>query len=425
MSLSSLAAELRGTAPSVTPPGPTAAVPTDEVGPPRPAPRLLTSAPAANRFDEVYAAVELEMGRRPDDPTKAAAYGEVLRREVLQRMFREGRGVAGEPPRPTGVVALEEFAKRDLPEVRDRVDGLIPAVGLSAIIGAPKAGKSLLMLQVGLCVASGIRFFGRETDRCATLLVEEEGSLAHHQKRLERMRSGGVGRAPAARELYVAYREGYRIDTPTGIERLRRAILDTGAKLTLMGPLAQLAGLESENDAAIVNKVMRELNGLASETESCIVIAHHRRKPDKRAGAPGSATEYFDTIRGSSAFLAALDSGIGLYRDHGAETGWMYVINREAESGRYAYQFDVDTLQVFPTDPPDAAKLSRKRALALLAEHGELGYAKVRELTGVGENTARNVLTALEEDGLVERIRRERGRAVFMPSDAGWALVSA
>ncbi len=57
---------------------------------------------------------------------------------------------------------------KPLPNSCFLVDGLVPE-GVNMISGAPKVGKSWLMLDLALSIASGEPFLGQNTAKCGVL----------------------------------------------------------------------------------------------------------------------------------------------------------------------------------------------------------------------------------------------------------------
>jgi RecA-family ATPase len=61
-------------------------------------------------------------------------------------------------------ITARELYDMKLPPTRYVVDGLLPR-GLHVFAGPPKVGKSWLLLQLSLAVASGTSFWGLDTEQ--------------------------------------------------------------------------------------------------------------------------------------------------------------------------------------------------------------------------------------------------------------------
>lgn len=87
------------------------------------------------------------------------------------------------------VHALQPKTAKDLMETEivkpdEIVKGLLP-VGASILAGEPKCGKSFIVMQMVLAVASGMPFLGMETQKCRVLYCDLESPNWLHQQRLE------------------------------------------------------------------------------------------------------------------------------------------------------------------------------------------------------------------------------------------------
>ena len=161
------------------------------------------------------------------------------------------------PPRALKVWSARELMDAVFPEALDRIEGLLPTVGLAAVIGAEKTGKSLLMLQMGLCISAGLDFLGMPTVPCPALLIEEEGSEPGLQHRLWLQSKALHVSADTPLHLMVCQR--IRVDDPYDLAAIEREISTTGARVVLMGPLAQLSNVDDENKADGFNRIARTL----------------------------------------------------------------------------------------------------------------------------------------------------------------------
>ncbi len=98
--------------------------------------------------------------------------------------------VLAEPPRreiqPLSVVSGEDLADMRLEPIRFCVEGLLPE-GLSVLGGAPKAGKSWLVLDLGIRIARGDPLWELPTKKGDVLYLCLEDSLNRVQERLNRI----------------------------------------------------------------------------------------------------------------------------------------------------------------------------------------------------------------------------------------------
>jgi predicted ATP-dependent serine protease len=93
---------------------------------------------------------------------------------------------------------LSDLMNTDFPEPRWIVEGLLP-IGLSSLGGRPKAGKSLLSLQLGFAAASGKPFLGRRTTQTPVLYIALEDSP--NRMKFRNKRQGNLEDVPLTFEM--------------------------------------------------------------------------------------------------------------------------------------------------------------------------------------------------------------------------------
>jgi hypothetical protein len=291
------------------------------------------------------------------------------------------------------------------------IDRLLPATGLGLILAAEKTGKSLFALQMALSIAAGVPFLGRTVKQANVLLVEEEGSQRGFQKRLERqmLALALAGTDPPAHFLVRAQ---VRVDDATILDDLRAVIVRDNIRVLVVGPLSQIAQIEDENKAGEVNALCRTLNELATELRLAVVVIHHRRKGSAGQGAPKSISGFFESGRGSNALIAAMDVGIGLYREQEDGHAWLYALHRDAESFREYVAFDRDSLCFSESDQPAPTGTTPRGNVAQFLTPGRIVTpSEVAVALGISRNTAQTRLDELAASGEVTMdvgVRRRR-----------------
>lgn len=320
------------------------------------------------------------------------------------------------PRRHPEAVGFQSFLELEFPEARERVEGLLPAQGLALLLAAEKTGKSLLGLQLGMCVASGSPFLGRDTARCPVLLIEEEGTELEMQSRMSRQASA-LGLIDHSLELFTSVCPRYRLDDPVSLVDLEAEVLRTQARLVILGPLAQLAEVRDENASAEINAIVRTLVDVSRRHDALVVLVHHRRKDDRRLGPPTSVRAFFDSSRGSSALTGGIDAGIGLVRDPEAAEGRFYSMRRNGPSHSFGATLDFETLLFTSTEPVTPAQHPTLAAVeqAVLGADEPIARARVAKLVACSPTTARTRLDALVDDGRLCRQLGPRGVQLYGP----------
>lgn len=243
-------------------------------------------------------------------PTRPFATN-VLERMVNGHAPRKQDAAVGEDKdaRPSFVRASELLAESDDDDLQYVVDNMLAFGGTSIIAGRPKAGKSTLWLNLGLAVARGEPFLGRETCKGAVLYLALEGARGYWKAML---RALGVTKDD---DLYCCIGRA-----PEGaLQWLRDEIRKHHAALVIVDPLQRLLRVKDSNDYATGSNVMDSVIEL-TRLEACALSFIHHSGKTRHA-------EIVDEVMGTTAWAAGPDTVIVLRR-----TGEMRTV---ASEGRY------------------------------------------------------------------------------------------
>ena len=83
-------------------------------------------------------------------------------------------------------VSATDLQNTDFPPLRFIIEDLL-AAGLNILASPPKYGKSWMMMDLCIAVASGEKFLGFPTNRCECLYLSLEDSLRRLKNRLEKL----------------------------------------------------------------------------------------------------------------------------------------------------------------------------------------------------------------------------------------------
>lgn len=204
-------------------------------------------------------------------------------------------------------ISATDLMSRDFRPIQWAIDQLIPP-GLSVLAAPPKKGKSWLILQAALAVASGDLFLTMPTRKGPVLYCGLEDSPPRLQARMGLLL--GERRAPSDLSLSTVLPQldrgglDWLVDWIT-VHHPRMVILDTWSKIK---PRAEKGLNAYEADYAAIGP----LKALADRTETAIVLVHHLKK---HAGRDG--TEDVESLSGSMGLPGAADSLLFLKRDQG------------------------------------------------------------------------------------------------------------
>ena len=268
-----------------------------------------------------------------------------------------------------------ELLDTEFPDPRWAVPGLI-AEGLTLLAGAPKLGKSWLVLGLGLSTASGSPAFGKIDSAAGDVLYcALEDTPRRLKSRLVKMLQG----RPAPARLTIA----------TSLPQMPQAVelisewLDEhlDARLVIVDVLGKIRPPDGdrangyERDYAVIGQLKR----LADAHQVAIVIVTHTRKM--------GADDAFDTVAGSTGLTGAADTTLVLRRGRGDASAILHVTGRDVEESEYALTFE----------PLTGAWTLDGNALADAAARADT----LRATTGLGDTAARVIeLVSASVDGM-------------------------
>lgn len=315
------------------------------------------------------------------------------------------------------VYGVDDFLAMPIPTELWRVEGLLQAVGTGYFLGARKHGKSLALMQMAWCIASGTPFLGMKVQQAPVLLIEEEGGTGFYQRHMQRQHDElGLGKGLP---LYVSHRQKFRIDQPKSIQFLKDEIERTGAKVVLMGTMSKLARMKDSYKPEEWNNIGMTVNDIATDYGCMVDIALHTRKDT----LPKSVDDMTDNALGSTQIGGTVDSIIGLWRPTGQDEGVVFYLPRDDEAGQIGVRFN------YPLFERDDSLLATKKVKTASSVVDWLRNQKsfatvetVAEKASVSVSTAQRTLDELKANGdVVVRIGKGRGRAfeyLFKPVSA-------
>jgi hypothetical protein len=244
----------------------------------------------------------------PDLPEVEVPQEEVPRRRRGPRFECESRF----KPR-----TLKELA--DLPPPEWLIDGLLPEDGLVVLYGEPAVGKSFLALDWGLCVATGLAWFGREVKRGEVVYIYAEGVRGIRRRADAWRQEHRIDDAPHFLTVPVAVTIPDKGERTEFVEAVKSVSKKPG--LIVIDTLARNFGPGNESLAQDMNAFVNGCDQLrAAFPGATILVVHHSGK-EKKKGA-----------RGSLALQGATDAVFALTRSGDA----LKLVNEKQKDGEEA-----------------------------------------------------------------------------------------
>lgn len=181
------------------------------------------------------------------------------------------------------------------------VDGFIECGEVVAMVGQAKAGKSLLALQLAVCVAAGVPFLGNPCKRQRAYIANLEVSAKQYKKRLRRVcRLLDLNHEELRGWLFIDNMKGETTSWETALTMCQRH----GCAVAIIDPFYQIARIVETDEQQCLDAVENMKAFARCGVTLCIVF--HSPK-----GFSGDR-QLIDMISGSSILARFPESVIGL-----------------------------------------------------------------------------------------------------------------
>ena len=206
------------------------------------------------------------------------------------------------------------------------IDGLI-GQGIYILAGAPKVGKSWLVLWLADKISKGEPVWERKTMQCSVLYISLEDTFQRIQQRLNDVSGGSPGSiwlATDAQYLGEGF-EGQLTDFLTAHPHVKLVIIDTLQRV-------RKSGQEQYNYANDYETVCA-LKKIADRFLMTVLLVHHTRK--------AGSSDPFHMISGTTGLLGCADGALALRKSSRMEnTATLEVTGREIMDTQLHLRFD-------------------------------------------------------------------------------------
>lgn len=330
-------------------------------------------------------------------------------------------------------------ALADTSKLEFLIDGTLPKQSVSITFGAEGSLKSMLLMDMAVCVASGQKWLqpmpGRmaavpplETKQTPVLWLDFDNGRRRMNKRLAAfLRAYDTPDIPFH---YVAVpRPSLDMSTPRHPQELARVIHRRGAGLVVLDNLLLVSGGTDENSGQMA-KIMEGFRWIAEDTGAAIKLIHHQRKASTTGGDSGIRKG--ERLRGHSSIAAACDLILHVDRKEGENnvlitpTKIRDYLTFNAASAMFAYEHFEDsaemrTARMFGWEADDKLKselavtvtmilavVTDKPGISqrLLVEEVRDRFAAAGD-TAPGVNRVRGLIKQLADDGRLDAVAGE------------------
>ncbi|MGB9307120.1 MAG: AAA family ATPase, partial [Mycobacterium sp.] len=297
----------------------------------------------------------------------------------------------------------------------DPVEYTVPGLvseGLGIIVGPPKAGKSWLVADLALAVASGGKALGALPvgNRPVLYLALEDGHR-RLQSRFRRIMGDGQPIPPGISVVIKA-------NPQRAVELIEQFVQEhaSARPFVILDTLGKVKPPRRAGDDAyaVDYRLGGELKSLADDVPgSALLVVHHTRKAE--------TADFVDSVSGTNGIAGAADFVAALKRPRHSNEATLSVTGRDIEEAEYALTTSQGLWQLEGGDLAGAAAAAEnKRAASSLggtnvdilavvaASPKPISPAEVAQKMGIDNVTAGKYLGRLAEGGYVTKAGRGR-----------------
>jgi hypothetical protein len=283
--------------------------------------------------------------------------------------------------------------------------GLLPPQGILFVGGEPKVGKSLLVANLALSLASGADRVGFSIPTPRRVLIcQFELPVPQFVTRLAVMRRA-LGTAADQNLLVDTRAQGHLLSAAQGLNHFVSAARAAAAEIIVLDPLYSTHD-QDENDTRAMAALCQTLLRLRDASRAALIVVHHVRKSIGRH-------EIGSAFRGSSALHAVGDTYLLLTRPSPqlATIELRFQFRYAASQPPRLLQLDPRTLWFSSAGPPPVAVAPRRKVdktdiTQALAETGDPArYNQLRDhimtATDCSKRTAQLAITEACQEGWI------------------------
>lgn len=275
---------------------------------------LVPDAGKESDADKIAADLNAAVAKLPTGWPANSDVGDYAEREGLEALQSLLEGAAPPSPPPPRYTLLTGTDLREIPPIRWRVRGVLPAEGLAALYGASGSGKSFLALDMAAAIAEGREWFGRRVQAAPVVYCALEGE-AGFRLRVAAWEAAHGRDLPTGMHLLM---QPFRLTDPDDVRDLS-AVVPPAAVLVL-DTLNRAAPMADENASKDMGQILDAAKRLQAAFGGLVLLVHHSGKDLARG------------MRGHSSLHAALDAAIEVNRD-GDRREWKMAKAKDGEDG--------------------------------------------------------------------------------------------
>jgi RecA-family ATPase len=291
-----------------------------------------------------------------------------------------------------------DLMQEQLEPIQWIIHGLV-SQGFGYLAAAPGTGKTWMLLQWALAVASGGKVFGHvDVTHGPVLFLALEDTKASLQERIKLLQ---YERIPDG-FYYSTMDAGWSPLDDGGLHQLENALIATRPALVIIDTLTSISPdiKPGGNPYRAEYQSYLPVRALAEEYDCAIIGAWHFNKASK--------ANVMEMTSGTMGLPAVSVNRIGLLREQDGGQARLKSHSKRGKDADWALSFDTTTGQWAYLGEYAENQVSEQRQIVIsaLQENGELSFKDMLSITGMAYNNLLALLHRLRKQGVIESPKR-------------------
>jgi hypothetical protein len=336
--------------------------------------------------------------------------------------------VATDPLTHTGVYTFHGLKELAINKPQPIIENLLFERQNAILAGQFAIGKSLLCLQLSLCIATGTSFLGRQTRRSRVAFIDGENDIGEIKSRIERQSLAlDIEDLPEESWTYLSATD---MDSEYCGLGLRGELSKVGSEISKLDTFLRLykpevlfldnlgwfiAGdIEKAEDVRTFYETLRELRARHESLENGAIIAlHHLTKPGERIQSTGSSLlenprGYLYQARGSGRLVDFAEARLALAVETTTDTSFTVLngVNRSGQVQPLIMQLDTESLCFRPHEDKRLVQEKvfhghRKKLEGFERLPNQFTFREAERCSGIAKQTLVDMLDMAKKAGLL------------------------
>jgi len=266
-------------------------------------------------------------------------------------------------------------------------NGILLDNTMLTIVGPPKIGKTFLIFDLAIAIATGTQFLGTEIrERKSVLILSAEGGYFPNRDRVKHL-SKEIGSDNLDNVAYIPS-SGLDLEDDSDVMELIDLIKQEGFQVLIIDPFIRVHHAD-ENSASGMSDVFSKIRQIMDETKVALILVHHTGKNE------------YNGARGSSVIASEYDSCLTL-RETNSGVQAIFDMRHVETPDNMNLMFNSKTLRFEILDSANINSDTKLVEELLTEPKSRPDIIKALRKDGLSKTPAYNLIKAMIESGKLE-----------------------